>query len=228
MTDLDDLVISYTLAGGGDGLINYINVRNDTGGNITKGQLVYISGSVNENRAKVKLAKADSSTTMPCVGILSQNLSSNENGVAITYGKAKGLNTSGFTNEGDTVYVSPTTAGDINISKPINGTLIQNIGIVMKKNTNSGVIFITGIGRANDIPNSSTITSFDNTSNHVYVSTGTDESQRFNKLLISNLGAIAKSYSTLPSGTTGEIVYDTSVNKLKVKTNTGWETITST
>ena len=197
---------------------------------MSKGKLVYITGAQNENRAYVALAKADSSSTMPCIGILAQNLNINENGLAITYGKAKGLNTIGFTNEGDTVYVSPLIAGDIVGTKPINGTLIQNIGIVMKKNASNGVIFITGIGRANDIPNSQTITTFDYTSNYIYVTTGTTESERFNKITVQNLGAIAKNYSTitLPTGINGEIVYDITDDKLKVKTPSGWETINST
>jgi len=168
---------------------------------------------------------------MPCIGILNQTLAPSENGVAVTYGQVKGLNTNSFT-KGQIAYVSTTTAGDIVSTKP-DGDLIQNIGIVTKKNVNSGVIFVTGIGRANDIPNSANITSLDYTSNYLYAYTGaTPDSNRFQKISVSNLGAVAKSHDTnTHTGITGEIVYDTNTNKLKVWAlgliGYGWETITS-
>ena len=81
---------------------------------------------------------------MPCIGILNQTLNHNENGIAVTYGKVKGLNTDAF-EDGDTVYVSSTTAGDITNDKPATTkTDLIQIGIVTKKTT-AGVIFVTGI-----------------------------------------------------------------------------------
>ena len=172
---------------------------------------------------------------MPCIGILDSTLAPNENGLAITYGKAKGLDTSGFLNVGDIAYVSTTTPGEIDPNKPSNGDLIQNIGVVTKKNANTGVIFVTGIGRANDIPNSTTISSINYSSNYLYVYTATagqPDENRFQRITPENLGTVAKSKdSSSYSGTvTGEIIYDTSSNKLKfwIASLNKWETIAIT
>jgi hypothetical protein len=136
----------------------YLQIRNETGSTLTKGQLVYVSGAHNEDISLVSLAKADSSTTMPSLGAVSENIANNANGLAVTFGKAKGLNTSAF-NVGDTVYVSPTTAGGITNTRPTGASeLVQNVGIVTKSHAITGAIKVTGVGRSNDVPNSATFT----------------------------------------------------------------------
>jgi hypothetical protein len=90
---------------------------------------------------------------MPALGILEQDLAAGEEGIAITFGKVQGVVTTGFT-EGATAYVSPTTPGGIVDSRPTaDNHLVQNIGIVMRAHPSNGAIKVTGIGRANDIPN---------------------------------------------------------------------------
>ena len=89
---------------------------------------------------------------MPVIGIIRDNLANGSEGLAIAYGKASGVDTSTFS-VGDTVYVSASTAGALTNEKPTGATnLIQNVGIVVKDAAN-GIIKVTGIGRANDIPN---------------------------------------------------------------------------
>lgn len=227
----DNIIISFSIAGGG-GFTNYVNVRNNTSSTLDKGTLVHITGSQNENRIHIDKADATKSSKMPCIGILNSKLLQNENGLAITYGKAKGLDTSGFANEGDTAYVSVTTPGTIDAKKPSDGNLIQNIGVVTKKSATAGVIFVTGIGRANDIPNSEIITSIDYSSNYLYTyraTSGLPDNKRFQRITPENLGAIAKSHDSSYTGTvTGEIIYDKDSNKLKFWTSSNnWETIQS-
>ena len=226
----DDIIISFSIAGGA-GFTNYINVRNETGNQLNKGTLVCVTGSVNENLVIIDKADATDPSKMPCIGILNQTLSNKDNGVAVTYGKVKGIDTSLFSNVGDIGYVSVTIPGTVQHTKPVDGHLIQNIGIVTKKNVNSGAIFVTGIGRSNDIPNSAIITSLDYSTNYLYAYTATNgnpDSKRFQKITPKDLGTVAKNYNTLPtSGTLGEIIYDTNINKLKVWTGSSWETIQS-
>lgn len=222
----DNIIISFSVAGGG-GFTNYINIRSD-GISLSKGDLIYASGTHTDDRILAKKADATDSNQMPCIGICNQNLNSNQNGLAITYGKIKGVDTAGHGfSLGDIAYVSNTTPGQVN-SKPLTNTdLIQNVGIVTKVATN-GTIFVTGVGRANDIPNSITLTSFDKTENYIYTYNG--YSERFNRLLLQNIGTIAKQHdiNKYSGEVTGEIIYDTSTNKLKFLTaSSTWETITS-
>jgi hypothetical protein len=148
----------------------FIRIFNDTGDSLDKGAVVYINGSHNQNVANVALAKSDSSTTMPAIGVVYATVSNGGEGLAITYGRASGVNTDGIS-VGETVYVSNTTAGGIIGTKPYNTLphLIQNLGVCVKEGSN-GSIFVTGIGRANDIPNANVLTSMTGV-NYVYVNT---------------------------------------------------------
>ena len=148
---------------------NFIKIYNKTGSPITRGQAVYIYDSHN-NVANVALAMANSSATMPAIGIVYTNsIADGNQGVAIAYGKVTHVPTGGFI-EGETVYVSNTTPGGISNLKPYNVTtnpdLIQNVGICVKPHATNGVVFVTGVGRSNDIPNALVKTT---APNYVYV-----------------------------------------------------------
>jgi D-ribose pyranose/furanose isomerase RbsD len=144
---------------------NFIKVHNNTGDTLHRGNAVYIVDSFNNNVANVALAKSDSSSTMPAIGLIHEDVPPGEEGVAVAYGKVNGLDTTGYT-EGQTVYVSNTSAGNIMNTKPYGLTdQIQNVGICIRSHGNNGVIFVTGVGRSNDIPNAPISSS----PNYVYV-----------------------------------------------------------
>jgi len=150
---------------------SFIRVHNNTGADIPKGKTLYVFNSFNNNVANVALAKSDDPSTMPCIGISTEIIPNGQEGLATTYGKVQNVNTSGFV-EGQTLYVSNTVAGGIMATKPfdtINSVdQIQNLGICVKANSTKGIIFVTGIGRSNDIPNANIVTQ--NTQlNYVYV-----------------------------------------------------------
>jgi chromosome segregation ATPase len=134
---------------------NFIKVYNGTGGDLTKGKAVYIYDSHNANVANVAYAQADSSATMPAIGLVHETITSGNEGVVVAYGKVNGVPTAGFI-EGETVYVSNTVPGGISNVKPYDVTspdLIQNVGICITSHATNGVVFVTGVGRSNDIPN---------------------------------------------------------------------------
>jgi hypothetical protein len=130
----------------------FIKIYNDTGGDLTRGQVVYINGAHNQNLANVDLAKSDSSATMPAIGVVYATVADGGEGLAVTYGRASGVDTS-LIAVGQTVYVSNTVAGGVIGTKPYDTSphLIQNLGVCVKSASN-GSVFVTGIGRANDIP----------------------------------------------------------------------------
>jgi hypothetical protein len=146
-------------------LHNFIKVHNTTGDTLYKGNTVYIVDSFNNNVANVALAKSDSSSTMPAIGIIHENILDGQEGSAVAYGKVDGIDTSGYT-EGQTVYVSNSSAGNIMNTKPYGLVdQIQNVGICIRAHENNGVVFVTGVGRSNDIPNAPISSS----PNYVYV-----------------------------------------------------------
>src|SRR6056300_485798 len=132
---------------------NFVKIKNETGDILYRGNTVYIVDGHNSNVANVALAKSDLPNTMPCIGIIHDDVANQGEGVAVAYGKVQNVNTSGFT-EGQTVYVSNTVAGSVMSSKPFGPTdLIQNVGVCVKSDPSHGVIFVTGVGRSNDILN---------------------------------------------------------------------------
>src|SRR5210317_704446 len=146
-------------------LHNFIKVHNTTGSTLYRGNTVYIVDSFNNNVANVALAKSDSSSTMPAIGLIHEDIANGEEGTAVAYGKVSGIDTTGFV-EGQTVYVSNVGAGLVMNSKPYGLTdQIQNVGICIKVHQSNGVIFVTGVGRSNDIPNAPISSS----PNYVYV-----------------------------------------------------------
>lgn len=133
---------------------SYVRVYNNSGASMSKGDVVYISGAQNANVAQVSLAQANSSSTMPSIGVLYEDLANGAEGLAVVSGKANGvaLPSASFS-EGDVVYVSATTAGGVTATKPTGTNLIQNLGVVMQTHDTNGTIKVTGVGRTNDVPN---------------------------------------------------------------------------
>ena len=157
-----------------------IRVKNANGGELSKGTVVCTTGHVGNDIFEVVAANASDPDRMPAIGVLYQTLAQNGQGVAVSFGRADGLNTgsldvSTFV-EGETLYVSNTVTGGLSNVKPYGPTdLIQNAGILVNKN--AGVGFITGIGRANDIPNAQLITDY-NDMNYIYVNDSVNDMKK--------------------------------------------------
>lgn len=149
---------------------------------LSKGDVVFIFAVHNSNVVKVKKARADSTSTMPAIGIMYETLALNAEGLAVVLGKTNGV-AANYT-EGEIMYVSPTTAGTITNTKPTSGShLIQNVGILMKAHASNAVVKLTTVGRTNDIPNA-TITTNSADADYVYI----DDGNVWKKITPTNLG----------------------------------------
>jgi hypothetical protein len=160
----------------------YIKIRNDVGVDIEAGDAVYVKGTHNSNILNVGLAQSNDPSTMPCIGLSNQLLTPGQTGTAVAYGKALSVVTEDFV-AGETVYVSNVVAGGLSNVKPYNNDLIQNVGVVTKIHESNGGVFVTGIGRANDIPNAP-IVADETDINYVYVN---NENNDLKKILPTNL-----------------------------------------
>jgi hypothetical protein len=150
---------------------------------IDKGDAVYATGSIGNNMFSIQKAQANSSATMPALGVAYQDFALNQEGLIVTFGRADGINTDNF-QTGETVYVSNVTAGALSNVKPYGATdLIQNIGLVVKGHPSTGIVSVTGVGRSNDIPNAP-IVADEGDINYVYVN---DDNNDLKKILPTNL-----------------------------------------
>ena len=133
-----------------------VECKNTSGSIIPKGTPVYITGTVGAtNVLEVSPANANSSSTMPAVGLTSTEILVGATGHVTIMGGVQNLNTNSYT-VGQTVYVA--VGGGLTNVKPTGATeLIQNIGRVGRVNQNNGEIIVTGAGRTNDVPNTISI-----------------------------------------------------------------------
>jgi len=128
--------------------------KNDQGGAITKGQVVFISG-VSGTVPEVQLARANSALTMPAFGLALNNANDQAEVQIITFGNLTDYNTTTYSlSANDTVYVSSATAGALTNTAPTGeANLIQNIGRVVRADASAGIIKVGGAGRSNATPN---------------------------------------------------------------------------
>lgn len=134
---------------GDDGEINdllqsaVLVVRNEVGSTLTKGQAVYVNGS-NGGLATVSLSRADTTTTIPAIGVIKADISNGTNGFVLVSGiLTDGIDTSTWA-VGDLLYVSDSVAGDLTNVAPLHPSLTQLMGIVLTVGVNGSAGYFTG------------------------------------------------------------------------------------
>lgn len=120
---------------------NVLLVKNDEVTALNDGEVVYIAGASGANLL-VKRALADSDlTSATTIGVVTEPITPNGQGFITTFGQVRGLVTSTF-NEGDALYLSPTTPGAITATKPVAPQHMVLVGYCTKKSAGNGEIFV--------------------------------------------------------------------------------------
>jgi len=135
----------------------HILVKNVSGGSLAKGTPVYATGAVGASGAvEVEASLAGTSSTMPAMGLLDQDLANNGQGDVVVSGVLQHIDTDtpGYS-VGDELYVA--ASGGLTTTRPTGSSqLVQKIGKVIRVQQNTGEILVQGAGRTNDVPNSFT------------------------------------------------------------------------
>lgn len=114
--------------------------RNVSGGMINKGQVVRISGASGQE-LQINLAAASSlADSERTFGLAINNISSAAEGLIITNGILKGVNTSGFSN-GDVLYLSATPGAITNVA-PSFPNYVVKLGTCRYSNSTDGEILV--------------------------------------------------------------------------------------
>jgi len=128
-----------------------VTFKAQAGENVSKGDVVYISG-ISGNTTVVSLADADDAAKMPAFGVVAATTTSGQPVDIYTSGILSSIDTSSYS-EGDELFVS-TTAGALTDTAPTGETSkLQKIAKVTRSDASAGSIFITGAGRTNAVPN---------------------------------------------------------------------------
>lgn len=123
------------------GTDSHVQVYNESASTMTVMQVVRQSGS-SGTRLSVELAMANTdANSATSIGVVAQTIASNAQGFIQTSGLLQGVNTNAF-NEGDTLWLSPTTAGLITNVRPTAPNHSVRIGYCIKKAGGAGIILI--------------------------------------------------------------------------------------
>lgn len=119
----------------------YIHCRNGSGGTLTKGTPVYITGNVGDT-ANVIVAAADAAdlSKMPAIGLIDADLANNADGHLVVAGEMTAVDTNGYAIN-SALYVAE--GGGFTTTAPTNK---QPIARVTRGNTNTGALVVMGPG----------------------------------------------------------------------------------
>jgi hypothetical protein len=119
----------------------HVLAYNNTGSPIAKGKVVRVSGS-SGLRLTIALARGNADiNSADTIGLTAETIGNNSSGYVITRGLIGSLNTNAF-NEGDVLYLSPDTAGEITNTKPSAPNHMVRVGYCLKKAGGAGIIYV--------------------------------------------------------------------------------------
>lgn len=132
--DIESGTLDLGLAGTVNLLIGQRTVAqifNNSGTTLPVGKAVRVTGAQGQ-RLTGTLAQADSDAdSVTIFGIMLETVSVNSSGYVATDGLVRNVNTSGFT-DGDIVYLSPVSAGELTAIKPVAPQHLVQIGYIVK------------------------------------------------------------------------------------------------
>lgn len=128
------------------------SVHNATGGTLTKGTPVYVSGTHVSGLPTVAGADSNGASTYPAIGLVLNDITDGNDGKVVMSGIIDTINTSSYS-AGDALYIS-STAGVLTTTRPTaSSEQVQKVGLVTRVHATSGTIEVLGAGRTNDVPN---------------------------------------------------------------------------
>ena len=129
-----------------------LDVHNQSGSTINKGDAVYVAGTHSSGKPIIELADNNGTNTYPAIGLVYDDVTDGNDGQVILSGQLINVDTSSFS-AGDALYLD-STAGALTTTRPTASTeKVQKVGLVTKVHATSGSILIIGAGRTNDINN---------------------------------------------------------------------------
>jgi len=131
--------LSVTVAGASTNVICL--VRNATGATLTKGTAVYINGATGQNPTVTKAQANNDTNSAQTLGLMTADLANNSNGYVTIIGLITNINTNSYT-DGQQLYLSPTTAGELTATKPYAPQHLVYVAVVQHAHPTQGKLFV--------------------------------------------------------------------------------------
>jgi len=119
----------------------YVTVTNKTGALLTKGSIVYVSGGNGIHTQVTKALATSDATSARVLGWLAADIANNADGLCMVEGYLDGVNTQGVT-EGAQLYLSGTTAGAYQVTKPVAPIHLVYVGVCVKASAGNGRVYV--------------------------------------------------------------------------------------
>jgi len=122
-----------------------VHVKNQTGSQIDKGEVVYASGTLGAS-GRILVTKMIADGTIAAkriLGVAAENIANGADGKVVKFGKIRKVDTSAYSN-GDILWVSTTVAGAFQNTEPSQsaGDIALPIAYVVYSSSNNGEIFV--------------------------------------------------------------------------------------
>jgi hypothetical protein len=215
ITDPDDhKSLVYNSGNWIDDYIDFTSVEVQAGENLVKGDIVYVSGATGDTPIVHKADSSDS-TKMPAIGVVMDgSINQNDNGHVVTFGVFSMPSLDPNFQVGEILYVSNTAVGKLMNTTPFGNTdKIQNVGICVKS---GGKILVTGVGRANDIPNAEIVTS---QPSYIYVNSTGNELKKIEPSLLNTKTKTLQDVTDTGNTTTNIVQFSNTTTSLVTSSN---------
>ena len=127
------------LAGGSTARSLVVSVRNQSGGTMVAGTVVYINGATGNLPTIAKAIATSDTTSAQTIGLVQTSIANNGTGLVVVRGVAGNLDTSALT-EGQQLYLSPSVAGTYTTTKQFAPNHLVYIGVVTRAHPTLGSI----------------------------------------------------------------------------------------
>jgi hypothetical protein len=122
-----------------------VHVKNQTGSQINKGEVVYASGTLGAS-GRILVTKMIADGTIAAkriLGVAAENIANGADGKVVKFGKIRKVDTSAYSN-GDILWVSTTAAGAFQNTEPVqaDGEIALPIAYVVYSSASNGEIFV--------------------------------------------------------------------------------------
>jgi hypothetical protein len=122
-----------------------VHVKNQTGSQIDKGEVVYASGTLGAS-GRILVTKMIADGTIAAkriLGVAAENIANGADGKVVKFGKIRKVDTSAYSND-DILWVSTTAAGAFQNTEPVqaDGEIALPIAYVVYSSASNGEIFV--------------------------------------------------------------------------------------
>jgi hypothetical protein len=208
------------------GETQHIRAYNNSGGNITKGQVVYISGSQGQ-RLTVGLADADTEIlSKDTFGFAAENINDGDEGFVIVQGVLKNINTNGFV-DGNTVFLSSTPGGYTN-TPPSDPSHLVVLGFIVKGNSGGAGSIYVKVDNGYEIEELHNVTALSKTTvvdNDAFLLRDSADNNLWKRLSWANLKTAIQGVTVSGTGAAGQVSYWTGSTTQSGSNNLFWDAV---